>query len=52
MPARLAPAGRRQARGGIEDYLHEISTASAEGRHRIGDRYGIRVIPDEPYRTS
>jgi hypothetical protein len=32
--------------GGIEDYFLEIGTASAdEGRHRIGERYGIRVIP-------
>ena len=32
--------------GGIEDHFREISTASAdEARHRIGERYGIRVVP-------
>jgi mannose-6-phosphate isomerase-like protein (cupin superfamily) len=36
--------------GGIEDYFGEIGTASNDGeRRRIGERYGIRVVPDEPH---
>jgi hypothetical protein len=32
--------------GGIQDYFREINTASADDeRHRIGQRYGIRVVP-------
>jgi hypothetical protein len=32
--------------GGIEDYFHQINTASTDDeRHRIGERYGIRVVP-------
>jgi hypothetical protein len=32
---------------GIEDYLHEIKTASTDDeRHRIGERYGIRAVPE------
>ena len=32
--------------GGIEDYFGEINAASGDGeRHRIGERYGIRVVP-------
>jgi hypothetical protein len=57
LPAPRAPApvlGRGPARplqliavpGGIEDYFHEINTASTDAeRHRIGERYGIRVVP-------
>jgi hypothetical protein len=31
---------------GIEDYFREINTASGDGeRTRIGERYGIRVVP-------
>jgi hypothetical protein len=34
--------------GGIEDYFHEINTASTDDeRHRIGKRYDIRMIRDE-----
>lgn len=34
--------------GGIEDYFHDINTASTnDERRRIGERYGIRVVPDE-----
>ena len=33
--------------GGIEDYFREINQASAdEERHRIGEKYGIRVVPE------
>jgi len=33
--------------GGIEDYLHEISTASTDSERReIGERYGIHIVPD------
>ena len=39
--------GHRAVPGGIEDYFHEINTASTDGdRHRIGERYGIRVVPE------
>ena len=32
--------------GGIEDYFREINAAGTDDeRHRIGERYGIRVIP-------
>ena len=32
--------------GGIEDYFHDINTASTDDEHRrIGERYGIRVVP-------
>ena len=32
--------------GGIEDSLHDINTASTDDeRRRIGERYGMRVIP-------
>jgi mannose-6-phosphate isomerase-like protein (cupin superfamily) len=32
--------------GGIEDYFGEINTAASDAeRHRIGERYGIRVVP-------
>ena len=32
--------------GGIEDYFREINAASDDGeRHRVGERYGIRVVP-------
>jgi hypothetical protein len=35
--------------GGIEGYFHEISGASTDGeRRRIGERYGIHIVPDEP----
>jgi mannose-6-phosphate isomerase-like protein (cupin superfamily) len=33
--------------GGIEDYFHEINAASTDDdRHSIGERYGIRVVPE------
>jgi len=33
--------------GGIEDYFHQINNASADvERHRIGELFGIRVVPD------
>jgi FAD/FMN-containing dehydrogenase/quercetin dioxygenase-like cupin family protein len=33
--------------GGIEDYFGQINNASDDvERHRIGERYGIRVVPD------
>jgi hypothetical protein len=32
--------------GGIEDYFREINAASGDDeRTRIGERYGIRVVP-------
>ena len=32
--------------GGIEDYFGEINAAASDaGRRRIGERYGIRVVP-------
>jgi quercetin dioxygenase-like cupin family protein len=32
--------------GGIEDYFHQINTASTDDeRRRIGERYGIHVVP-------
>ncbi len=32
--------------GGIEDYFREINAAASDaGRRRIGERYGIRVVP-------
>jgi len=32
--------------GGVEDYFAEINTASSDAeRGRIGERYGIRVVP-------
>jgi hypothetical protein len=32
--------------GGIKDYFHQINTAATDDeRHRIGERYGIRVVP-------
>ena len=41
-PARLLIA----VPGGIEDCLHEISTASTDSERReIGERYGIHVVP-------
>jgi quercetin dioxygenase-like cupin family protein len=31
--------------GDIEDHFHQINTASTDDqRHRIGERYGIRVV--------
>jgi mannose-6-phosphate isomerase-like protein (cupin superfamily) len=56
LPARRRPhrfwAAHRPARlllsavpGGVEDYFHEINTAPTDDeRHRIGERYGIRVV--------
>jgi hypothetical protein len=39
-----AAADRRPRR--IEDYFREISAAPTnDERHRIGERYGIRVVP-------
>jgi mannose-6-phosphate isomerase-like protein (cupin superfamily) len=33
--------------GGIEDYFHQINAAATGGeRTRIGERYGIRVVPE------
>jgi quercetin dioxygenase-like cupin family protein len=33
--------------GGIEDYFDQINNASDDvERHRIGELYGIRVVPD------
>jgi mannose-6-phosphate isomerase-like protein (cupin superfamily) len=33
--------------GGIEDYFREINNApDDEARHRIGELYGIRVVPE------
>ena len=33
--------------GGIEDYFRQINNASNdEDRHRIGELYGIRVVPE------
>jgi quercetin dioxygenase-like cupin family protein len=33
--------------GGIEDYFRQINDASNdEERHRIGEQYGIRVVPE------
>jgi len=33
--------------GGIEDYFGQINNASGDvERHRIGELYGIRVVPD------
>lgn len=33
--------------GGIEDYFREINAAATDDeRHRIGERYGIRVVRD------
>jgi quercetin dioxygenase-like cupin family protein len=32
--------------GGIEDYFHQINAASDEERHQIGERFGIRVVPE------
>jgi quercetin dioxygenase-like cupin family protein len=33
--------------GGIEDYFRQINNASDdEARHRIGERYGIRFVPE------
>ena len=33
--------------GGIEDYFREINTAATdEEREEIGERYGIRVVPE------
>ena len=32
--------------GGIKDYFHQINTAATnDERHRIGEPYGIRVVP-------
>jgi len=32
--------------GGIEDYFHDINTATTDDQRRwIGERYGIRVVP-------
>jgi hypothetical protein len=32
--------------GGIEDYFREINAAASDAeRRRIGERYGIRVVP-------
>jgi hypothetical protein len=32
--------------GGIEDYFHDINTASTDDeRRRIGEQYDIRVFP-------
>lgn len=34
--------------GGVEDYFREINAASSDDeRTGIGERYGIRVVPDE-----
>jgi hypothetical protein len=33
--------------GEIEDYFGQVNNASDDGeRHRIGELYGIRVVPD------
>jgi quercetin dioxygenase-like cupin family protein len=33
--------------GGIEDYFHQINTAASdEERHQVGERFGIRVVPE------
>jgi quercetin dioxygenase-like cupin family protein len=33
--------------GGIEDYFHQINAAvTGDERARIGERYGIRVVPE------
>jgi mannose-6-phosphate isomerase-like protein (cupin superfamily) len=33
--------------GGMEDYFRQINNAADdEDRHRIGERYGIRVVPE------
>jgi quercetin dioxygenase-like cupin family protein len=33
--------------GGIEAYFHEINTAASDAeRYRVGEQYGIRVVPD------
>jgi hypothetical protein len=33
--------------GGIEDYFHQINNATTDGeRHRIGEQYSIRVVPE------
>src|SRR5215831_9523053 len=32
--------------GGIEDYFREINAAASDAeQHRVGERYGIRVVP-------
>ena len=34
--------------GGIEDYFREINVAATgKERQRIGERYGIRVVPEQ-----
>lgn len=34
--------------GGIEDYFHQINTAASdEERHQVGERFGIRVVPEQ-----
>jgi len=39
--------------GGIEDYFHQINTASTDDeRRRIGERYGIHVVPGVSRRAS
>ena len=32
--------------GGIEDYFHQINAATGGERTRIGEHYGIRVVPE------
>ena len=33
--------------GGIEDYFRQVNNAgTSEDLHRIGEQYGIRVVPD------
>jgi hypothetical protein len=48
-PSRLATADRRPC--GIEDYFHQINTASTNDQCRIGERHGIHVVPRMSRRT-
>src|ERR1700722_7616043 len=44
-PARPARLLLIVAPAGIEDYFHEINSASTDDeRHQIGERFGIRVV--------
>ena len=44
-PARPARLLLIVAPGGIEDYFAEINSACTDdGRHQIGERFGIRVV--------
>jgi hypothetical protein len=31
--------------GGIEDYFHDINTVTTDEERRIGERYGLHVVP-------